>query len=196
MARYELYLFLHVVGAIVWLGAGFTLSLLAYRASRARDNEALRRLAADSTALSTTVFMPAALMVLAMGLLMVFDGPWDFGQLWIVLGLAGFAATLATGLLFAKPLTERIDAMIKRDGGMSPEAALQTQRLLIVGRADLVVLYLIVADMILKPTGADMAVLVVMAAVLAGAVAYALVRTHQLAESSGVGPVRGSRAGG
>ncbi len=75
MVRYELYLFLHVVGAIVWLGAGLTLSVLAYRATRARDNQSLQKLAAESTALSTTVFMPAALTVLAMGILMVVDGP-------------------------------------------------------------------------------------------------------------------------
>ena len=195
MARYDAYLFLHVAGAIIWLGAGFTLSVLAYRASRARDNDALRRLAADSNALSTTVFMPAALTVLAFGLLMVIDGPWGFDQLWIVLGLSGFAATLAIGLLFAKPRTEKIDAMIRRGGAMTPEAALETQKLLIIGRADLVVLYLIVVDMVVKPTGDDVAVLAGMAAILVGAVAYAVIRVRSLAGPTRFTPATGSPAG-
>ncbi len=195
MVRYELYLFLHVVGAIVWLGAGLTLSVLAYRATRARDNQSLQKLAAESTALSTTVFMPAALTVLAMGILMVVDGPWEFSQLWIVLGLSGYALTLATGLLFAKPKTEKIDAMIGKAGGMTPDAARETQRLLVIGRADLVVLYLIVADMVLKPSGGDVGVLAGMAAVLAAALAYAIIRLHQLDEATRVTPVSGSPAG-
>jgi hypothetical protein len=37
------------------------------------------------------------LTVVVCGILMVVDGPWDFGALWIVLGLAGYAATFVTG---------------------------------------------------------------------------------------------------
>ena len=59
MARYDVYLFFHVVGAIVWLGSGLLLSVLAFRASRAGDEEGLRRLSSDASALSTKLFIPA-----------------------------------------------------------------------------------------------------------------------------------------
>ena len=42
---------------------------------------------------------------------------------------------------------------------MTPEAAPEPQRLPVIARADVVVLFLIVADMVLKPTGGDVAAL-------------------------------------
>ena len=195
MARYDAYLFFHIVGAIIWLGSGLLLSILAFRASRARDNEGLRRIASDASALSTTVFVPASLTVLAFGLLMVIDGPWSFDQLWIVLGLSGFAVTLATGLFFVKPRTEKIDAMIVRDGGMSDEAFLEMQRMLVIGRADVVVLYLIVFDMVLKPTGGQVGVLGAMAAILVAAIVYAIIGVRSLSGPKRFTPATGSPAG-
>ena len=195
MARYDLYLFFHVVGAIIWLGSGLLLSVLAFRATRARDNEGLRRIAADSAGLANTLFIPASLSVLVFGLLMVIDGPWSFDQLWIVLGLTGFAITLATGLLFVKPRSEKIDAMLERDGGMTEEAALEIQRLLIIGRADVVVLYLIVLDMVVKPTGGQVAVLAAMAAILLGALTYAVLAVRALSKPARFTPATGSPAG-
>ncbi len=85
--------------------------------------------------------------------------------------------------------------MIEKAGGMTSEAALETQRVLIGARAELVVLYLVVADMVLKPTGGDVVVLAAMAGVFAAAVAYAIIRLHQLDEATRVTPVSGSPAG-
>ncbi len=155
----------------------------------------MRGISADASALSTKLFVPASLTVLTFGLLMVIDGPWGFDQLWIVLGLSGFAATLATGLFFVKPRTEKIDAMIKRDGGMSDEAALEMQRVLVIGRADVVVLYLIVMDMVLKPTGGQVVVLGVMAAILVAAIAYAIIGVRSLSGPKRFTPATGSPAG-
>ena len=50
------------------------------------------------------------------------EGPWAFDQLWVLLGLAGFAATFLTGLLVIKPESERIAADLARDG-MTPGVA-------------------------------------------------------------------------
>src|SRR3712207_9260960 len=98
MDRYEVYLFFHVASVIVWLGAGVGLTIQALRAERARDNAALKKLPDDAVPLSNYVFTPAALATPVFGLLMVLDGPWDFDQLWITLGLAGWVLTLVTGL--------------------------------------------------------------------------------------------------
>jgi hypothetical protein len=43
-----------------------------------------------------------------LGILLVIEGPWSFGQLWIVLGLVGFALTFATGIAIAKPRADAI----------------------------------------------------------------------------------------
>ena len=182
MTRYELYLLGHILASILWIGGGIMLLLTGVRARSANDDEGIRRAVSTTAALGTTYFIPASLSVLVFGLLMVFDGPWDFDQLWIVLGLLGYAATFLTGLLILKPSSERIDRLVGEAGGtLTPIARAEAERLLTLARIDYVVLFLVVADMVLKPTGDDVATLVVMAAVLAVGVAWVLARARSVA---------------
>ena len=183
MGRYEFLLLGHIVAAIIWLGAGFMLIAQGSRAARTRDDAALKRILDDSGRLSNTIFIPASLAVLVFGILLVLDGPWSFGDLWILLGLAGFAATFATGLFLSKPRADRISAIIERDGGMSPEAAAETRKLFTIARIDYVVLFLVVAVMVAKPTADDVGLLVALAAILVAAVAYTVWQARSVAEA-------------
>jgi uncharacterized membrane protein len=171
MTRYDLLLFLHVSAAIIWIGSEFLLNVQGARADRRRDDEGIRRVLDDAAGLAMVLFVPASLAALVTGILLVLDGPWSFDQLWIVLGLAGFAATFVTGLFVVDPRAKRIAAIMDRDGGLSPEALARAQQLLIIGRSDYVVLFLVVADMVLKPTTEDVGTLAVMAVILVAGVA-------------------------
>jgi uncharacterized membrane protein len=52
MTWYELLLLLHIVAAIVWLGSGLLLQIMAMRAEYAGDEEGLRRIAGDAAGLT------------------------------------------------------------------------------------------------------------------------------------------------
>jgi uncharacterized membrane protein len=174
---YELLLFVHIAAAIVWLGTAFTIQVFAIRANRARDEVALKRLFDEVSALANLVFVPASLVVVLFGVLLVIESDaWSFGELWIVLGLIGYLATFVTGVGVLTPRVKRISEMVAQSGGTSPAAAAEIRRTLLVTRIDLVVLFLVVADMVLKPTGDDVGTLVVMALVLVAGVAYVLMR--------------------
>jgi hypothetical protein len=124
--------------------------------------------------------------VLLFGIGLVVDGPWSLDFLWVALGLAGYAATFLTGILVMKPSSEKLTAIIERDGGMSAEAMLATRKLLAKGRVDTVVLYLVVAVMVLKPTGDDVGLLVAMAVIVAAGLAWVAMRLRALdAEGAG-----------
>jgi uncharacterized membrane protein len=171
MSLYELLLFLHIAAAIVWIGAGTLINLQAFRAERSGDLDGLRRAARDGTDLAPLLFIPASIATLILGILLTIDGPWSFGQLWIVLGLIGIAATIGTGVGIIEPRTREIAGILERDG-MTSEAAAKITQLVTLGRIDLVVLYLVVANMALKPTGGDVGVLIGMALILIAAVAF------------------------
>jgi uncharacterized membrane protein len=181
MTFYELLLFVHIVGAAVWFGAGLMMQVLARRADRADDHATLKRLVDDTEDLSNLVFIPASMVVLIAGLVLVIDGPWSFGDLWIVLGLVGFAATLATGVLLIKPSAEKIAAVMERDGGMSPAALYETRRMMALARIDYVSLLLVIAVMAIKPTGSDALFLAALAAVLLGGAALVYTRARAIA---------------
>jgi uncharacterized membrane protein len=155
VSRYELLVFLHIGCAIVWLGAGLLMSVLELKASRSGDPAAIGRIGADNEWLAPRLFIPAALLTLIFGILLVADGPWTIGTLWIDLGLAGFALTFAVGIGVLEPTSKKLKVTIERDGPTSPEAARLGHRLVVASRLDLVVLFIVVAVMASKPASGD-----------------------------------------
>jgi hypothetical protein len=111
--------------------------MIAHLAGRARDHAALRWLIEGTTKLSMMLFVPASLVVLIAGILLAIDGPWSFGELWTVLGLIGYAATL------------------EREG-MTPAAKGEIHHMLVLSRLDYVTLTLVIAVMALKRPRATM----------------------------------------
>lgn len=133
--------------------------------------------------------MPSSLVVLATGIGLAIDGPWSFGSLWVILGLIGFASTFLMGTLWLQPQSGRVKQAMESEGGMGPHAQALAKRMLIVARIDTVVLFLVVFDMSVKPTGNDTGALVLMVAALVAAIALFSLRARSVAvDSTDSGP--------
>ena len=183
MSLYELLLFVHISAAIVWIGSGLLIQVQAHRANKVDDRDGLKRILDDVGALSNTIFIPASLTVVVMGVLLVIESDaWTFDQLWIVLGLIGYFATFGTGIAILKPRSERLAERIEHEG-FSQGVIVQMRELLILGRIDFVVLVLVVFTMAVKPTGDDPGVLVGMAVALAAGTALFLSQARALRPS-------------
>ena len=178
MSTYGVLLFLHIAAAIVWLGGGFLFQILGTRAVVAADPPRMGTIVGELNAMSTRLFIPSSLAVFVLGVLLVFDGPWSFGDAWIVVGLAGYAATFLTGLFFIKPQGEKIGAVMERDGGASPAAFDEIRKMMLIARVDLVVLFVVVFDMAVKPSTDDVGALVLMAAAVVAAAVYSTWRSR------------------
>lgn len=175
MTSFELLLFLHLSSVILWLGANTVVDLLFLRAERMRDLQELGRMGQTQEWLTPRLFIPVALATVITGALLVWDSAWSFGDLWIVIGLAAWLATFANGILFLKPNGARMKQIVAEQGPASPEAQRIAARLSVVARVQLLALFLVVADMVLKPTTDDPWTLVALAAILALAIAAAAV---------------------
>ena len=174
MTLYELLLFVHIGASIVWIGAGILSLTLATAYDRDSDDPAIKRFLADQEWLATRLFIPSSLVVVIMGVALIIESDaWSFGQLWIVLGLIGYAATFVTGLFFIKPASERIGAEMEREGGrLTPRLRADIRKLIVTARVDYVTFALVVFDMVAKPTGDDVGVLIAMALILVAGIAY------------------------
>ena len=173
MSRYELLLLLHISASIIWLGAGFLLAVLVLGAEMAGDREKAAGYHRDVGWLAPRLFIPASLSVLVLGVLLVIDGPWSFDQLWITIALTGWAVSFLLGILYFAPEGERIGAIAADRGPNDPELSRRLRRLNVVDRVQLLILFLVVADMVLKPTGDDGGMLAVAAAILVAGVLLA-----------------------
>jgi uncharacterized membrane protein len=187
VSRYEIYLTFHVLMAIVWLGGGLALSVLGWRIALTSDGRAMAVFAKSVEWVGNRIFMPASLALLVLGFLMIHDGDWSYSSLWIVIALAGFAVTFLTGMLFLGPQAGKIGKLIDAEGVESPAVQAQIRRVLFVARLDLITLYAIAGNMLVKPTGDDVVVLVVAAvaiAALTAAVIWTYVRGGEVPQAA------------
>jgi uncharacterized membrane protein len=183
MTWYEFLLFVHISAAVIWIGAGFMLVVLALRAERTDDEATIEQILIWNAWLATHLFIPASLTVVAAGVWLTIDGPWEFDQLWIVLGLLGYASTFVTGVAVLRPRGDRIAAAMARDGGeLTPQTLADTRRLLALARIDYVTLFLVIAVMSVKPTGDDGGVLAAMAAIWLAGLAWSIASARAVAQ--------------
>ncbi len=166
MDIYTIFKFLHIVGAIAWIGGGVTLCAMGIFAERARNGEEMLRVLGGIGHMANRWFMPASLLTFICGIVMVVVyNLWS--EAWIVLGLVGFFASFATGHFV---LRLRAMAVKKHaDAGNIPAAIAEGRKLLDVAKFDYVMLFMVVADMVLKPSWTDFVSLGFLAAVLAAA---------------------------
>lgn len=171
MDWYTLVKFAHVACAILWVGGGFALMVAAMRADRAGDIAGTLQIMRTVGDLGNRLFMPMSVLTLLFGLIMCWF--WvGFGDLWIVLGLIGFAVSAVIGSAIFKPTADRMNALIAREG-ITPAALAEGRRILKVARFDYTVMLLVVGDMVLKPALDDAGTLTVMSALLAAGAALA-----------------------
>jgi uncharacterized membrane protein len=167
---FQFLLFVHIAFVAIWLGGAAMLQFLSLRALGSDDPLRTANFAADAEWVGLRVFMPASLLVLIAGILMVLDSDfYGFGDDWILIALVLFAVTFAAGAGFFGPESGRIAKLIETEGPTSPAVGARVRRILALSRADLVLLFLIVYDMVVKPGlwSGDFWVAVVIAAVLA-----------------------------
>ena len=180
MTYYEALLFLHVAAAGIWIGSAVLYDLLFLRAKRAADPVLAERIGAHSEWLAKRLFIPTSLVVLVLGILLTTRRRGGSGDLWILIGLAGWAGTFVVGVAGIEPETKRIHAAIERGGPGDPEVAWRRRRVTALNYFDNLLLFVVVADMTIKPTGDDAAVLIVGGVIVAAAIA-AVVRTFRAA---------------
>lgn len=167
MSAYQLYLFVHVAAAIAWVGAAVLQVLLGTRAVRTGEPSRTLAFARDAQWAGLRLYLPANLLVLVSGVLLVHEAGWSYGTLWIEVGLAGWAFSFATGAAVLGPgwgRTARIEAL-EEVGATSLQHAVR--RLVLVTNVDLAVLTAVVFAMAVKPTGGGTEIVVGIAVVLA-----------------------------
>jgi uncharacterized membrane protein len=97
---YDWLLFVHIVGAMVWVGGLVALAAFGTHALRSGDRETVARFVGSLRVVGPFVLAPSSALVVAFGIWLVIDSSaWDFGQTWIWLALALVAAAALIGAL-------------------------------------------------------------------------------------------------
>jgi uncharacterized membrane protein len=143
---------IHVLAAIIWLGGGAAITVLAWNAQRAKDNAQLLQIGKQAEWLSIRVFVPSALIILAMGfVLMHKNGSFSYGDFWVLFGLIAWGVSFVVGAGFLGPESGKLAKLIETKGPEDPEVIARLNRIISVARTDVFLILLVATDMVAKP---------------------------------------------
>jgi uncharacterized membrane protein len=148
---YSLFKAFHVLFAVVWVGGGTLLTILAIIAERSNDPNQIAAVARQAATVGEKLFAPVGLVVLAMGIAMMINTNWGWGTFWIEAGLVGYAASFLIGLLVLAPRAKKLHSAIESNGPTHPDSIVQIKSIMLIARVDVALLLLVVADMVTKP---------------------------------------------
>jgi uncharacterized membrane protein len=156
MTWYEFLLFFHISMAAIWVGGAAMMQFFGLRAIRATDPQRLADVGGDIEWIGQRVLIPSSALAVVTGVLLVIDSDFiGFGDDWILLGIILFAITFLAGAGFFGPESGRLGKLVAAEGPSSPALQAKLKRLLALTRADLMLLFLIIFDMSVKPSWGD-----------------------------------------
>ena len=147
---YNVLKFLHILAAVVWVGGAVLLQVLAQLALKSKLPGRAAEFAQEVELIGKRLFTPLSILVLLLGIALVQEGDWGFGHAWIILGLVGIAATIATGAGYLGPQMGKLAELIRTDGPDAPSVRARIATILNVARVDSVVLIAIIFVMVTK----------------------------------------------
>lgn len=150
ITTYQAYLSIHILAAVIWVGGAFAVQLFAMRATRAGTNEQVVAITKDIEWMGTRVFVPASLILVVFGFLMISEADLDY-EFWLVFPLVIWALSFLVGAGFLGPESGRISKAFAAEGPDSVEGHTRLKRIFLISRIELTFLILVVLDMALKP---------------------------------------------
>jgi len=173
MDWYSIFKFLHVASAVIWIGGAFIMVILGVKADRANNDTEIVGVVRQVAWAAERIYVPSSVATLVFGLIVAWlGGLW--GYLWVILGLVGVAATIAMGVVVLTPRAKNVEHGFAASG-VTPDIVVVSREILTIAKFDLVLLFTVIADMVLKPSTSDWLLLLIMVIVLAAA-AYVWLR--------------------
>lgn len=150
MTWYELFLWIHMMMAIVWVGGGVTIQVFALRIVRSGDAARITGFAKDVEVIGMRLFTPSSLLLFLSGVGLIENGNWSWSEPFVSIGLAVFALSAVAGAGFLGPESGRIAKAVEAGGPASPEAQRRIRRILAYSRVELLLLLVVVFMMTVK----------------------------------------------
>jgi len=147
---YTLFLYIHIVCAVIWVGGAVYAQLLALRVTRSPDPSELPQLARHIEFIGARIFAPAALLLLVSGAAMTLQA-WSFGQTWIAVSVALWVLSAVAGAVYLGHGVKRAAELFEAEGPTSTAGRQLIDRLFVVSRLELIAFAVIIAFMTFKP---------------------------------------------
>ena len=148
ITSYQVWLSIHVLAAVLWVGANFAINVFFARMDPATEPRETARLMRDTEFIGNRIFAPLSLILLVMGFILRADGGWGW-KFWVIFGLAVWLFSFVNGVGYLGRRTLPIAERMETDGYAA--VAKDFANLQMAARIEMGLLILVVLDMALKP---------------------------------------------
>lgn len=152
-------------------------------ADRAQQYDFIATLAAAVKWIEPPAIVLGPLTLIVTGVALVLDGPWRFGDTWVLVGLGGYVAALVFGGVFQAPGTKRMNELLAEQGPSHPDVIALFRRLNALMWPELAILLVVLLAMTTKPAGGGSVGFWIVVAVVLGAAAVLAARGFRAAEA-------------
>jgi len=153
---YELLLTIHVLGAVIWVGGGTAMHILARRVLKRGDNQEIYKFSEEINKIGLRLYAPVSLILLIAGILLVNQdqSAAEFSDLWVTLGFVGWIISFLVGIGYYGPQDKKLQKLVAEKGQNDPGILQNVRQAIFVNQIELLILFLVVIDMTTKPGGA------------------------------------------
>lgn len=152
MSLYEILLWLHVTSAVLWVGGGIAIAVLAGMVHRAKDDMELGYIVRRIAKLGPGYFAPLSGLTGLFGILLVVtQDAFAFREAWIGVSLLLWIISGAVGGAYLSPRARLLEEGIAKAGRVTDDLRATVDQVLMVARVDSVILLVIIFLMTVKP---------------------------------------------
>lgn len=143
---------LHVLSAAIWVGTAIQQQIQAARLRATKDERKMLDFIDEAEYFGKRVFAPISAITAVFGILLVIQGYPNFSDAWVLIAIALWIVSVAIGAGYLSPQTVKIAELSKEKGYNDAEVQGRIAKVTTATRIDGVLLVLVVADMVIKPT--------------------------------------------
>ncbi len=148
---YLLFKFLHIIGAVVWLGGMIAVSVLTARIARERDGAILAAMSRQSRFFGAAIVGPCAALTLLAGIVMLATSRMG-APLWVIWGFAAIIISIGLGGTLIRRAGDELSTIAANTTSDASRLQRLQRRLATLNAINVVVLISAVAAMVFKPT--------------------------------------------
>ena len=143
---------LHVLSAAIWVGTAIQQQIQAARLRATKDERKMIDFLDEAEFFGKRVFAPLSAVTAVFGILLVIQGYPNFSDAWVFIAIVLWIISVAIGAGYLSPQTVKIKELSEQKGYGDAEVQGRIARVNTATHIDGVILVLVVADMVLKPT--------------------------------------------
>ena len=143
---------IHVIAVIMWIGGGFAMLVIQARIAATKDRVALVGFLRGASFYGPRFSGGGSVVALLSGIGMVMVGHIGFKALWISIGLAGMVLHFIVGAGLIPRWIDALDKLVRDPNTSDADITARQRRFTTLTSVYAVLMFLVVLDMVLKPT--------------------------------------------